>query len=149
MLSALRRRLVQSASAGLPVAPNRTIGREDDLDAIRVRLRTGSVRLLTLTGPGGVGKTRLAVEAARDAEQGFADGVCFVSLADLQRPDDVPAAIVTALGNIVLPGESPVQALERFLAAKQLLLVVDNFEHVCPRRPSLAGCSRSVRRSRC
>jgi predicted ATPase len=68
----------------------------------------------------------------------FADGVCFVSLADLRRANDVPAAIVTALAMIVLSGESPEQALERFLAAKDLLLVVDNFEHLLDATPFVA-----------
>ena len=121
----------------VPAPPNRTIGRDDELDAIAGRLRTGSVRLLTLTGPGGVGKTRLALEVARELEPEFADGACFVSLAPLRRPHDVPAAIVRALGVMVLPGESPSQAGERFLAAKHLLLVVDNFEHVLVAAPVL------------
>ena len=65
---------------------------------------TASVRLLTLTGPGGVGKTRLALEAARAVEADFADGARFVSLAAVQRPEDVPAAIVSALGIIAARG---------------------------------------------
>ena len=114
----------------LPVPPNRTVGREQDVAAVGERLRAGPVRLLTLTGPGGVGKTRLALEAARAVQADFADGAHFVSLAALRRPDDVPAAIVSALGIIVLSGESADQAAERFLAAKHLLLVLDNLEHL-------------------
>ena len=94
------------------------------------RLRAGSVRLLTLTGPGGVGKTRLALEAARAVEADFADGARFVSLATVQRPQDVAAAIVSAFAIIPLSGESADEAVERFLAAKQLLLIVDNCEHL-------------------
>jgi predicted ATPase/class 3 adenylate cyclase len=118
------------SDGGLPPPPNRTVGRDDDVGAIGDRLRGAGVRLLTLTGPGGVGKTRLAVEAGRAVQSDFADGARFVSLAPLQRPDDVAATIVRALGIIVLSGETSEQAVQRFLAAKHLLLLVDNFEHV-------------------
>jgi predicted ATPase/class 3 adenylate cyclase len=114
----------------LPSSPNPTIGRENDLRAIADRLLLDGVRLLTLTGPGGVGKTRLGLEAARAVEADFADGAYFVSLAALQRPEDVPAAVVKTLAIIVLSGESDDEAAERFLSAKHLLLVLDNLEHV-------------------
>ncbi len=115
---------------GLPTPPNRTIGRARDVDALGERLRSGGVRLLTLTGPGGVGKTRLAVESARAVEADFADGACFVSLAAVARSDDVPAAIIAALGIVLLSGETATQAVERFLSAKHALLVADNLEHL-------------------
>jgi predicted ATPase/DNA-binding SARP family transcriptional activator len=114
----------------LPAAPNRTIGRGREVGSLSERLRVGSVRLLTLTGPGGVGKTRLALDAARTVQAHFADGARFVSLAAVQRPEDVAAAIVTSLGTSPLAGESADAAVERFLAAKHLLLVVDNCEHL-------------------
>jgi predicted ATPase/class 3 adenylate cyclase len=129
---------------GLPRSPNRTIGRADDVQAIAERLCVDGVRLLTLTGPGGMGKTRLGLEAARAVKADFADGAYFVSLAALQRPEDVPAAVVKTLAIVVLSGESAEQAAERFLAAKHLLLVVDNFEHVLTAAPFigrlLAAC---------
>jgi predicted ATPase/DNA-binding SARP family transcriptional activator len=121
----------------LPAPPNRTIGRAHALEAIGDRLQSGSLRMLTLTGPGGVGKTRLALEAARRVQGHFADGASFISLADLQGPEDVPAAVVSALGIVMLSGESAEQAVERFLAGKQLLLVVDNCEHVLAAAPFL------------
>jgi class 3 adenylate cyclase len=120
---------------GLPPAPNRTIGRDEDVRAISDWLGVDGVRLLTLTGPGGVGKTRLGLEAARVARADFADGAHLVSLAALQRPEDVPAAIVKTLAIVVLSGESADQAAERFLGAKHLLLVVDNFEHLLAAAP--------------
>jgi predicted ATPase/DNA-binding SARP family transcriptional activator len=112
---------------GLPAPPNHTVGREAELEAIAERLR--AVRLLTLTGPGGVGKTRLAIEAARAAAPGFADGSRFVPLAPLAGAEEVPMAIVQALG-IVVSDEPPQEAIARFLASRNVLLVADNCEHV-------------------
>ncbi len=123
---------------GLPAPPNQTIGRADDVQAIVDRLRADGVRLLTLTGPGGVGKTRLGLEAAHAAQADFAHGAHFASLAALQRHEDVPAAIVKTLSIVALSGESAGQAAERFLAAKHLLLVLDNFEHVLAAAPFIA-----------
>jgi predicted ATPase/class 3 adenylate cyclase len=118
------------AGDGPPASPNRTIGREDDVRAIADHLRVVGVRVLTLTGPGGVGKTRLALEAARALQSEFAAGARFVSLAALRRAEDVPAAIVQSLGIIPLSSESAGQAVTRYLSVKQLLLVIDNVEHL-------------------
>ena len=98
----------------------------------RERLRVFNGRLVTLTGPGGVGKTRLAVEIGRAVQADFADGVRFVSLAAVRGAQDAPSAIVRALAIVSVSGETSEQALTRFLAVKDLLLVLDNVEHVLP-----------------
>ena len=123
----------------LPAPPNRTIGRDRELAAVGEWLRASSVRLLTFTGPGGVGKTRLALEAARAFEADFADGAYLVSLAGVLHAEDVPAAIVESLAIVSLAGESAAQAVERFLGAKHLLLVVDNCEHLSGAAPFIGG----------
>ena len=144
--AATARRDVRRRSA-LPPPPNRTIGRADDVRAVGERLRAGAGAPAHADGPGGVGKTRLALEAARAVEADFADGAHFVSLAAVERPQDVAAAIVSALAIIPLAGESAEQAVERFLAAKHLLLVVDNCEHLPDAAPFIGGlpatCSRA------
>ena len=94
------------------------------------------VRLLTLTGPGGIGKTRLAIALAEELDDAFADGVVFVELAPLRDPDRVPAAIATVL-NIRETGPPLISVIRELLAKRQLLLVLDNFEHLLPAAPAV------------
>jgi predicted ATPase/DNA-binding SARP family transcriptional activator len=119
---------------GVPAPPTRTIGRDQELRAVSALLRDGA-RLVTLTGPGGVGKTRLALEVAVALERDMPDAAWFVSLASISSPDHVPSGIAQALGATPLQGETPKAALERFLAAKRGLLVLDNFEHLLEATP--------------
>jgi predicted ATPase/class 3 adenylate cyclase len=130
----------------LPRAPNRTVGREEEVRRIALQIRTGAERLLTLTGPGGVGKTRLAVEAARAAETDFEHGARFISLAGARGAGEVPAAVVNQLAIVPLAGEAGQDAVERFLADKRILLVLDNAEHVLPAAAAVvAGLIASCR----
>src|ERR1700729_3622988 len=87
-------------------------------------------RLVTVTGPGGSGKTRLAGEVARRVAGRFADGVLLVELAPVQDPDLVPAVVAAALGVREQPGAPVAGTLAQVLARQQLLLVLDNCEHV-------------------
>ena len=107
----------------LPVATGPLLGREAELARIR-ELITGGTRLLTLTGPGGSGKTRLAVQAAAELVDEFADGVFFVALAPLGAAGAVPGAVAQALGL------RPDDDLHAYLASRRLLLVLDNAEHL-------------------
>jgi predicted ATPase/DNA-binding XRE family transcriptional regulator len=120
--------------ARLPDLPNRFIGREQEVAAICARLQEPDARLLTLTGPGGIGKTRLALRVATilERESAFADGVAFVPLESLVDAALVFPAIATALG-ITEPSSVPLaQRLAEWLRTRAMLLLLDNFEQVMP-----------------
>ena len=113
---------------GFPAALTSFIGRDEPLREVAALLQ-GS-RLVTVTGPGGSGKTRLAGEVTRRAAARFADGAWLVELAPVQDPAQVAGAVAAALGIREQPGVPAAEAVARVLARQQLLLVLDNCEHV-------------------
>ncbi|HEX9988791.1 MAG TPA: tetratricopeptide repeat protein [Chloroflexia bacterium] len=121
----------------LPASPTSFIGREREVATLLDRLRNEGVRLLTLTGPPGIGKTRLSVAVAAGLRGEFQDGVWFVPLAPLTDPDLVVPTIATVLGLKESPGQGAEVGLQAFLRDKRLLLVLDNFEQVTDAAPAL------------
>ena len=145
-------------SGNLPAETTSFVGRRRDLAEIRKKLATA--RLVSLVGPGGVGKTRLALRAAADLARGFGDGAWLIELAEVRDAALVPEAVLAALDLRDQAGVEPLQILRSFWQEKELLLVFDNCEHVLDaaaqlvadalragpnvhQRPSRERCARS------
>ncbi len=121
---------LDSRPNNLPTQVSQFFGREDELAAIREMLNDPIVRLVTLTGPGGAGKTRLAIQVAAEAAEDFADGVCLVDIAQERQPQAVYEAMVRAIGISGAGDGEALQALKTRLRDREQLIVLDNFEQV-------------------
>jgi predicted ATPase/class 3 adenylate cyclase len=128
-------RTLESRPNNLPMQPTLLVGREREVGEVRGRILAPEVRLLTLTGPGGTGKTRLALQAAADLLEEFVDGVFFVALATISDPTLVVPTVAQALG-VRESGDRPLtEGVRDYLKDKRLLLVLDNFEQVLEAAP--------------
>jgi predicted ATPase/transcriptional regulator with XRE-family HTH domain len=128
----------ESAPAPLPIAFTPLLGRERESDALWEMLRRADIRLVTLVGPPGVGKTRLAIHAAEHAASWFPDGVIFADLAPVTRAEEVIPAIASALGIPETSGASNLSSVQSRLRNQRMLIVLDNFEQVMPAAPQVA-----------
>ena len=108
--------------------PTRFVGRETELGETKQLLKNADCRLLTMVGVGGIGKTRLAIQLAKDQQRVFADGVWFVNLQPLQSGKQIVFAVMDAVGAVPSGHDTPENQLLQYLQEKKMLLLLDNFE---------------------
>ncbi len=128
-----------SAKHNLPTQATPFVGRRQELDDLAALLRDPNTALITILAPGGMGKTRLALEAARTQIGRYADGVFFVSLAPLSAAGDIITIIAENIGFNFYGENTPAQQLIDFLKERSMLLVLDNFEHLLDGGPLVAN----------
>src|SRR5215217_7939229 len=131
-------RTLEAKLNNLPLQPTPLVGRVREVEEVAERLRSDQVRLLTLTGPGGTGKTRLALQAGADLLDEFDDGVFFVALAAITDRALVAPTVVRTLGLTERRYQPPEELLKGYLRDRQTLLLLDNFEQVLESAPLLA-----------
>ena len=134
-------RQVETRPTNLPVQRTGFVGREKEVAAAKELLLRQDVRLVTVTGPGGIGKSRLAVEVASGLVERFPSGIHFVPLSSLRDPDLIASVIVQTLGIREAGGQSPFEILKKHLqdsSRAPMLLLLDNFEHLIQAAPTVA-----------
>jgi len=117
---------------GLPTPLTSFVGRTREIAAIHALLQQAGVRLVTLTGPGGVGKTRVAIRVAEESAGDFSDGLLFVSLAELRDPGLLARTVAASLGLTEIPTQDAAPTVSAFLREQSFLLILDNIEHLLP-----------------
>ncbi len=124
--------------SNLPMPPTSLLGREQELALACALLHRPDICLVTLTGPGGIGKTRLGIEIAEAVRDAFRDGVFFVPLAPIRNSEFVISAIAQVIGVKETAGQPLLDAVQRYLRDKHLLLLLDNFEHIIAAAPGVS-----------
>ena len=150
-LSDLHTRRQDARPSNLPVAPTAFVGRDKELAAVKALLLRPDVRLVTVTGPGGIGKSRLAIEGARDLADHFAAAMYFVPLAAISDASQIILSIAQTVGVSEASGQAPMDTLREYLSnssGSPTLLVIDNFEHLVEAAPlltELLGLARNLK----
>jgi predicted ATPase len=135
-----------TAATDLPLPPTLLVGRDREIADVISLLRHENARLVTLTGPGGVGKTRLAIAVAGAIADAFADGVAFVPLAPIRDPAHMLSTVAQTLGVRDAGGVPLAERLKAVLRPRSMLLILDNFEQIVEAAPEIAGLVADCRR---
>ncbi len=130
----------------LPAQITSFVGRENEVAKVTKLLN--ETHLLTLTGPGGTGKTRLAIEAAKRLLGLFQNGILFVNLAPINQPNLIPSVIASSLGLNVSANQAIVNGIKEYLSDKEILLILDNFEHIIEAAPIVGELLSATQRSK-